>query len=412
MNIGIVTTWFERGAAYVSKAYMEALQQQGHNVFIFARGGEEYAQGDPSWDLPNVTWGKRYKPLGRISRFDALYINMVQFERWLRNRAIDVIIFNEEKSFNTVRRVRNLGYTTGAYIDYYKKDNVPHFREYDFLLCNTKRHYGVFKHFPDCIFIPWGTDINLFKPKNRENAVSAKHEVVFFHSAGFGGVNNRKGTDLVVKAFQRVKGNAKLILHSQVPLQKYGTDVLEVVRKDPRIQFIEKTVPAPGLYHLGDVFVYPSRLEGIGLCVPEALACGLPVITTDNAPMNEFVENGVNGLLVRVKETRIREDGYYWPENIPDVDDLSEKMQFYVNNNDLLCRHKQRARERAEESLDWTKNAAELTSKLQSLMRNYYRKQRRPDIFELIVWWAEAKYVEFLTYTRRLYRHLLPAFPA
>ena len=32
---------------------------------------------------------------------------------------------------------------------------------------------------------------------------------------------------------------------------------------------------------MGDVFVYPSRLEGIGLCVPEALACGLPVITTD-----------------------------------------------------------------------------------------------------------------------------------
>lgn len=406
MNIGIVTTWFERGAAYVSKAYMATLQRQGHNVYIFARGGE-YAQEDPSWDLPNITWAKRYAPLGRISRFDGLYINMIQFYLWLRNRDIDVIIFNEEHSFDTVRRVRKLGYTAGAYIDYYKKENVEHFREYDFLLCNTKRHYGVFQNFPGCLFIPWGTDINLFKPTNREHIVGTNHDVVFFHSAGFGGVNNRKGTDLAIKAFQRVKGNVKLILHSQVPLSKYGNDALEIARNDPRVEFIEKTVPAPGLYHLGDVFIYPSRLEGIGLCVPEALACGLPVITTDNAPMNEFVENGVNGLLVRVKETRMRDDSYYWPEKIPDVDDLAEKMQTYVNDKDLLSRHKRQARETAETKLDWMKNAKELGSVLQVLMRNSTRKRRCPDFNERILWWLEAKYVGFLTHTRRISKHLL-----
>jgi len=406
MNIGIVTTWFERGAAYVSKAYMEALQRQGHSVYIFARGGE-YAQGNPSWDIPNVTWAKRYAPMGRISRFDGLYVNMIQFERWLRNRDIDVIIFNEEHSFDTVRRVRKLGYTAGAYIDYYKKENVEHFREYDFLLCNTKRHYGVFQNFPGCLFIPWGTDINLFKPTNREHIVGTNHDVVFFHSAGFGGVNNRKGTDLVIKAFQRVKGNVKLILHSQVPLSKYGNDALEIARNDPRIEFIEKTVPAPGLYHLGDVFVYPSRLEGIGLCVPEALACGLPVITTDNAPMNEFVENEVNGLLVCVKETRMRSDGYYWPEKIPDVDDLANKLQTYVNDKDLLSRHKRQARETAATKLDWMKNTAELGSELQVLMRNSNRKRRCPDFNERILWWLEAKYVRILTQTRSIFKHLL-----
>lgn len=407
MNIGIVTTWFERGAAYVSKAYMAALQQQGHTVHIFARGGEEYAIGDPLWDLPNVTWGKRYKPLGRISRFDGLYISMIQLVHWLQNKCIDVIIFNEEHSYYIIRRVCKLGYTVGAYIDYYKKDNVQHFREYDFLLCNTKRHYDVFQHFPGCLFIPWGTDINLFKPKNSEYGVGEKHNVVFFHSAGFGGVNNRKGTDLVVKAFQSVKGNAKLILHSQVPLLKYGTDTLEVVGNDSRIEFIEQTIPAPGLYHLGDVFVYPSRLEGIGLCVPEALACGLPVITTDNAPMNEFVENEVNGLLVSVKETRMRGDGYYWPEKIPDVDDLANKMQTYVDDKDLLSRHKRQARETAETKLDWMKNTAELGSELQVLMRNSNRKRRCPDFNELILWWLEAKYVRLLTQTRSIFKHLL-----
>jgi len=43
------------------------------------------------------------------------------------------------------------------------------------------------------------------------------------------------------------------------------------------------------------------------LCAPEALACGLPVITTDNAPMNEFVQDGVNGKLVKVKRFQKRQ---------------------------------------------------------------------------------------------------------
>ena len=65
MNVGIVTTWFERGAAYVSKAYMQTLSSQ-HNVFIYARGGEEAGTGDPNWDLPCVTWCRVFEGLQRV----------------------------------------------------------------------------------------------------------------------------------------------------------------------------------------------------------------------------------------------------------------------------------------------------------------------------------------------------------
>ena len=58
MNIGIISTWFDRGAAFVSKAYMDVLSQE-HQVFIYARGGEQYAKGDPNWDFENVTWGSK-----------------------------------------------------------------------------------------------------------------------------------------------------------------------------------------------------------------------------------------------------------------------------------------------------------------------------------------------------------------
>ena len=80
MNIGIVTTWFERGAAYVSKAYADILDRR-HNVFIYARGGEKYAKEDDKWNAPNVTWGHRYKTLGTRIRW-------IHFKKWLETNKI------------------------------------------------------------------------------------------------------------------------------------------------------------------------------------------------------------------------------------------------------------------------------------------------------------------------------------
>lgn len=407
MNIGIVTTWYERGAAYVSKAYMNALQTQGHVVHIFVRGGASYAFGDPAWHLPNVTWGSRYAPPRRLTRCKRQYVNMMALENWLYRNNIDLVIFNEEHGIETVKTVRELGYSVGAYIDYYRQDTVEQFREYDFLLCNTRRHYEVFRRFPNCLFIPWGTDIDLYAPSARNRDIDqSQQEVVFFHSAGWGGVNLRKGTDLVVEAFQYVAGHARLILHSQSPLENYGDTVATLVATDDRIDFIAKTVTAPGLYHMGDVFVYPTRLEGIGLCIPEALASGLPVITTKNGPMNEFVEDGLNGLLVSVRETRERHDGYYWPECVADVDHLARQMQRYVDDRALLAVHKKQARTSAERRLDWAKNSADLGDHLCAIVRSMDKNQRRPSPGQELAWRSEAMYVAALTQLRRIGKRL------
>lgn len=43
MNIGIVTTWFERGAAYVSRQYLEAFRSDSNNsVYIYMREVENH----------------------------------------------------------------------------------------------------------------------------------------------------------------------------------------------------------------------------------------------------------------------------------------------------------------------------------------------------------------------------------
>lgn len=384
MNIGIVTTWYERGAAYVSKAYMDALSP-AHNVFIYARGGTEYAIGDPLWDLPCVTWAPRYNGFlpGSGTRISPLH-----FRQWLTRNSIEVVIFNEQHDIGIVQKVAKMGYPVVAYVDYYTDDTVSDFWHYDCLLCNTRRHYSVFKDHPGAVFIQWGTDTGLFKPQAGPPLDAESDPVVFFHSAGWGGVNLRKGTDLLVSAFKHVRGNARLVIHSQAPIERYGPTA-DLIQEDDRVEFIHRTVTAPGLYHLGHVFVYPTRLEGIGLCVPEALACGLPVITTNEAPMNEFVEDGINGALVRVAERRKRGDGYYWPEAYVDTADLATKMQFYVDNRDALRQQRLNARASAEANFDWSKQAQGLSDLMIRIKSDLRKKIRRPGLSDYILWTAE-----------------------
>lgn len=349
MNIGIVTVWFQRGAAYVSDQYRKILMGK-HDVFIYARGGENYDIKEEEWNDPRVTRAhKLYSD--SWSRVD-----LKHFESWIKKNSISLVLFNEQKDWEVVCWCKKNGIQTCAYIDYYTRDTIPYFELYDILFCNTKRHFSVFKWHPGARYIPWGTDISQFAPspdkKNKHNCET----LVFFHSAGMGGINTRKGTDLLVEAFQLVQGDCKLIIQSQVGLDSYGR-CGDIIVKDPRIEFIHKTVDPPGLYFLGDVYVYPTRLEGIGLTIIEALSSGLPVITTNQAPMNEFVEDGITGKLVSCDEERYRFDNYYWPESICNKESLAMCMNEYVRNRDSVDKMSISARQYVVRNRDWLNNA-------------------------------------------------------
>ena len=121
------------------------------------------------------------------------------------------------------------------------------------------------------------------------------------------------------------------------------------------------------MYNNFDVYVYPSRLDGIGLTVAEALASGLPVIVPDNPPMNEFV-TPATGKAVKIRKNFSRKDGYYWPENSVDILELSKAMQYYVDNFDKMSFYRQQARKYAEENLDWQKNANHLAKWMKKLL--------------------------------------------
>ena len=111
---------------------------------------------------------------------------------------------------------------------------------------------------------------------------------------------------------------------------------------------------------MGNVYVYPTRLEGIGLTIYEALACGLPVLTTNYPPMNEIINSKI-GRLVKVKRNYCRSDGYYWPMSLCDEKDLANSMNFYINNCETIKIHSKNARKFAEHNLDWEKQSKKLS---------------------------------------------------
>ncbi len=391
MNIGIVTTWFERGAAYVSKQFEEILAKDDTNkIFIYARGGEEYAVKDLKWNKSNVYWGTQI-----ISPFSSTVISKKDFFKWIKKYSIDTIIFNEQHWFQPLLWCKELKIKTIAYIDYYTEETVPLFEIYDAIICNTKRHYSVFNEFNNAYYLPWGTDINLFKPYSFD--LVSNNFTTFFHSSGWD--FKRKGTDILLKAFNKTISNCKLVIHTQNEITR--PDLLEIINKltqKGRLEIIVKTVHAPGLYYMGDIYVYPTRLEGIGLTIAEAISSGLGVVLPNNGPMNEFATSG-NSVLVNVRKFFSRSDGYYWPKCEIDIEELTEVLDDLANNPDKVIAMKRTSRTFAIEKL----NANENLKDLNSIIKELEFKELRSDIRNKITRYDNKGFKRFHKYYLRFY---------
>lgn len=355
MNIGIVTTWFERGAAYVSKQFEDVLRKD-HNVFIYARAGEKYAKGDPNWDKENVYWSKKYN--GIITT----YIYKKEFKAWIKKNKIELILFNEQHYFEPVLWAKDMRVKTVAYIDYYTELSIPLFSIYDAVICNTRRHYSAFEEHHNAIYLPWGTDVNLYKPANNNGDLVEKDVVTFFTSSGMDPI--RKGTDKFLRALSMCKclDHIKAIVHTQVSLEARCPDLVEII-KDLKskgvLEVVEGTVHAPGLYYRGDVYVYPSVLDGLGLTIAEAASSGLACIVSNNPPMNEFITPSF-GDVIPISRFYSRSDGYYWPMCRCDEGSLSELIDRYASDSLGVISRKQYARKYALEHLSFEKNAKPL----------------------------------------------------
>ncbi|MGB1877201.1 MAG: glycosyltransferase family 4 protein, partial [Rhodospirillaceae bacterium] len=153
---------------------------------------------------------------------------------------------------------------------------------------------------------------------------------------------NQKGIDVLFRALATMKGHTDwtLTIAGEGPLKD------ELALAAHRLQLAERIVfrgwlerdHLPAIYEQADVFVLPSRDEGMPNAMLEAMAAGLPVVGSKVAGVDEVVIDGETGFLVP-------------PE---DADALAHALRIIIEDRDRTFELGQASRKRAEQRYSWT----------------------------------------------------------
>ncbi len=157
--------------------------------------------------------------------------------------------------------------------------------------------------------IPLGTDPSVFRPGLGASQVRAAYGLPEGRLlVTVARLTPHKGIDTGIQCLAALAGDIP-DLHYAVAGAGPDQRRLEALADDrgvgDRVHFLGRVSDAdlPGLYNAGAVYLAPSRqesrdVEGFGIAIAEASACGLPVVVGKSGGTSEMVEDGVTGVLV------------------------------------------------------------------------------------------------------------------
>ena len=181
--------------------------------------------------------------------------------------------------------------------------------------------------------IPYGVDLKRFAPSEqiRSTAEQSPLRLLFV-----GTINQRKGIKYLLEAL-------RLLKTKQVELTVCGRVVDDLSLFKP---FGSQVIVRPSVgrselikaYQAADVFAFPSVAEGFGQVLLEALASGLPLLSTTHTAAPDLIDEGIQGFVVEPRR--------------PDL--LAQRIDWLLPHRSQIRDMKQAARRRAEE-FTWAK---------------------------------------------------------
>lgn len=170
----------------------------------------------------------------------------------------------------------------------------------------------------NCVHLaPYGVNIKDFKPKECFRKID-KMRFLFV-----GSFSQRKGISYLLQAFKELEDNGE-----NISLAMAGRGIMDYdLVKSYNLKCLETHINLPieklvKLMQESDVFVFPSICEGFGLVLIQAMATGLPVITTYNTSGPDFIEEGEDGFLIEAQ----------------DVNAIKNKVKYFIENPDEVKR--------------------------------------------------------------------------
>jgi glycosyltransferase involved in cell wall biosynthesis len=143
-------------------------------------------------------------------------------------------------------------------------------------------------------------DFELFQPPESTKKIQKElgWDTSFKHVLCVANLSPEKGVDVLLQAMEAIPQRRKLQLHiiGNSPGTEYAKRIQAQAGMNPSV-FLHNPVPhekLPPYFQGCDLFVLPSRKEGFGIALAEAVACGKPVISTRSGGPEDIItpENG------------------------------------------------------------------------------------------------------------------------
>ena len=199
-------------------------------------------------------------------------------------------------------------------------------------ICDTVKQslveaYGLKNKNIECVYN--GVDTDLFHPSETERGDS---NTVFVSTGTLYHIKNHK---LLIDAFSivhRNNPNTMLRIIGDGELKSDLVDQVKSLNLESAVKFEGNQSDVARYLNISDIYCCTSKVEGLPISVLEAMACGLPVITTPAGGVVDIVKDGVNGFVVE-----------------PNSNDISNRMLSFSNNQSLRKSCSEQSRQIAKE---------------------------------------------------------------